>query len=125
MGQEESCPINCVDEWVNAVLSKVKSKATKLSQGFGFPEAQSIFHDKGMNKCLQNLHERFVVTTVDKAGNNIVFICKKKFTMNEFFGSWVQPREALIPVTPRTKSARNQLMMLSSPMLSSIKRLVH
>ena len=69
-------PQTVLDEWVNAVLSKVKSKATKLSQGFGFPEPQSIFHDKGVKKCLQNLHERFVVTTADKAGNNIVFICK-------------------------------------------------
>ena len=53
-------PQTVLDEWVNAVLSKVKSKATKLSQGFGFPEPQSIFNDKGVKKCLQNLHERFV-----------------------------------------------------------------
>ena len=41
-----------VDEWANAVLSKVKSKATKLSQGFDhdFPEPQSVFHDKGGKK---------------------------------------------------------------------------
>ena len=70
-------PQTVLDEWVNVVLAKVKSKATKLSQWFGFPEAQSIFHDKGVKKCLQNVHERFVVTTADKAGNNIVFICKK------------------------------------------------
>ena len=77
MGQEESCPATVLDEWVNAVLSKVKSKATKRPQGFGFAELQSIFHDEGVKKCLQNLHERFVATTADKAGNNIVFICKK------------------------------------------------
>ena len=76
MGQENRVPQTVFDEWVNAVLSKVKSKATKLSQGFGFPEAQSIFHNKGVKKCFQNLHKRFVVTTADKAGNHIVFICK-------------------------------------------------
>ena len=46
-------PQTVLDEWVNAVLSKVKSKATKLPQGFGFPEPQSIFHGKGVKKCLQ------------------------------------------------------------------------
>ena len=81
-------PQTFLDEWVSAVLPKVKNKATKLSQGFGFPEAQTIFHDKGVKKCLQNLHERFVVTTADKAGNNIV-LSAKTFTRNEFFGSWV------------------------------------
>ena len=79
-------PQTVLDEWVSAALSKVKNKATKIFQGFSFPETQSIFHDKGVEKCLQNLHERFVVTTADKAGNNIVFICKK-VTMDEFFGS--------------------------------------
>ena len=43
-------PQTVLDEWVNAVLSKVKSKATKLAQGFGFPEPQSVFHDKGVKK---------------------------------------------------------------------------
>ena len=74
--KKNNVPKTALDEGVNAVLSKVKSKATKLSQGVGFPEPQSIFHDKGVKKCLQNLHERFVVTIADKAGNNIVFICK-------------------------------------------------
>ena len=70
-------PQTVLNEWVNAVLSKVKSNATKLSKGLGFLEAQSIFHNKCVKKCVQNLHERFVVTTADKAGKNIAFICKK------------------------------------------------
>ena len=30
-----------------------------------------------MQQSLKDLHERYVVTTADKAGNNVVFICKK------------------------------------------------
>ena len=30
-----------------------------------------------MTLSLKNLHERYVVTTADKSGNNVVFICKK------------------------------------------------
>ena len=48
--KKDHVPQTALDEWVNAVLSKVKSKATKLSQGFSFPETQSIFHDKGVKK---------------------------------------------------------------------------
>ena len=39
-------PQTVLNEWVNAVLSKVKSKATKLSQGFGFPERNLLFTTK-------------------------------------------------------------------------------
>ena len=63
---------------------KSEEQGNKASQGFSFPDTESIFHNKGMKLCLQNLHDGFVEPTTDKAGNNI--ICKK-FTMNEFFGT--------------------------------------
>ena len=39
-------PQTVLDEWVNTVLSKVKSKVTKLSQGFGFLSHIQFFMTK-------------------------------------------------------------------------------
>ena len=50
--KKKHVPPTVLDEWVSYVLSKVKNKVTKLSQGFSFPETQSIFCDKG----LKNMH---------------------------------------------------------------------
>ena len=51
-------PQTVLNELANAVLSKVKSKVTKLPQEFGFPEVQSIFHNKGIKSasktCMKN-----------------------------------------------------------------------
>ena len=66
-----------LDAWAATAISKVHAKIQSLSQKGSPRVAKSIFFDKEVQKSLKDLHEKYVVTTADKAGNNIVFICKK------------------------------------------------
>ena len=66
-----------LEEWVTTVLSKVHAKIESLSRKGSACVVKSIFADREVQQSLKDLHERYVVTTADKAGNNVVFICKK------------------------------------------------
>ena len=64
-----------LEEWVTTVLSKVRAKIESLSRKGSACVAKSIFAYREMHQSLKDLHERYVVSTADKAGNNVV--CKK------------------------------------------------
>ena len=66
-----------LEEWVTTVLSKVRAKIESLSRKGSACVVKSIFADREVQQSLKDLHERYVVTTADKAGNNVVFICKR------------------------------------------------
>ena len=40
---------------------------------------KSVFSNKAVQQSLKDLHEKYVITTADKAGNNVVFICKNYY----------------------------------------------
>ncbi len=75
--RQKHIPKNVLDEWASTVLSKIRQQIEKLSKKTNPYVAPSVFNDKNVKQTLKNLHKKFVITTADKAGNNIVLICKK------------------------------------------------
>ena len=68
-------------QWVNTVLEKVQTRIqilrkTKFKR---WQKNTSIFKDKEVKKELEDLKERFAIVLIDKASNNIGFICKKYY----------------------------------------------
>ena len=61
-----------LEEWVTTVLSKVHAKIESLSRKGSACVAKSIFADREVQQSLKDLHEMYVVTTADKAGNDVV-----------------------------------------------------
>ena len=45
-----------------------------------FHPTSSLFEDHNVINCLKELHEKFIISTADKASNNFVFVCKKFYT---------------------------------------------
>ena len=78
-------------QWVNTVLEKVQTRIqilrkTKFKR---WQKNTSIFKDKEVKKELEDLKERFAIVLIDKASNNIGFICKKYYQelLNKEVGS--------------------------------------
>jgi hypothetical protein len=40
---------------------------------------KSVFKDQDAVKCLSSLHDKYDIVPVDKASNNIVFVCKSYY----------------------------------------------
>ena len=72
MGQEEPCPTggSPLMGWYCFFLKSTKWSYKVFRRVFR--ETQFIFRIKGVTLCLEDLHERFVVATADKASNNIL-----------------------------------------------------
>ena len=68
-----------LQEWVTTVLSKVRMKIDSLSRKGSQCVTKSVFSNKAVQQSLKDLHEKYVITTADKAGNNVVFICKNYY----------------------------------------------
>ncbi len=69
---------NTLLEWKNKVLGRVDdiSKNMKKSHLHKWRGVKQTLKDTNCQQELDNLQEKFVITTVDKASNNISFICK-------------------------------------------------
>ena len=74
----EEADENTLSEWIKAVRSLVKSRINKL-QGTMSTKTKSVICDPDVVSELSSLHDNYVVVPVDKASNNIVFICKAHY----------------------------------------------
>ena len=67
---------SCFSEWISTVLTLVDDKITLLKNKIKTKPIKSIFKDYAVKKQLNHLKESFVIVPIDKATNNIAFICK-------------------------------------------------
>ena len=64
-------------EWKNTILTKIDNKIASLKLRIrSFPSKQ-ILNDSRVSKCLDELKELYVLVLIDKANNNIAFVCKQ------------------------------------------------
>ena len=69
-----------LDEWSSRLLHEVKLqiRAIKERPSFRFhSKSEKILDDNDVKSYLSELHEKFVITPTDKAGNNFSVVCKK------------------------------------------------
>ena len=72
------------NEWKSRILEKVDEKIKCLRNGplQKWRHTKQILQDKNCSKELLNLHNKFVVTPIDKASNNIALTCKTYYINN-------------------------------------------
>ena len=68
--------IQDLNDWRNAVITAVENKIYQL-KFFVKPKAtKPVQKNDSSLSCLENLKQQFVLVPIDKAANNIAFICK-------------------------------------------------
>ena len=67
-----------LDSWKNTIVDKVKERINILKRRFPSQRKHTL-QDPNVKQYLDNLHNKFVIVTIDKAANNFAFICKKYY----------------------------------------------
>ena len=73
--KRESAEPDALLEWVKSVRTLVKRKIHIISKSIN-TEHKPTLKDPLVKKCLDEIHEEFVIVPADKASSNIIFICK-------------------------------------------------
>ena len=68
---------SCFQEWSDKVIQRVMDKIERLKIKTKFKPTFPVLRDKDCLEELNTLQDKYVLTPIDKAGNNIGFICKK------------------------------------------------
>ena len=72
--QEEE-ETNSLSEWVKSFRSLLKRRISKLQHKMS-SKAKPVLNSNNVASSLSSLHDKYVVVPVDKASNNIAFVCK-------------------------------------------------
>ena len=72
-----SVSVKHFDSWKNAFLRLVLNRITLLKKSMKIKPCSSTFDKKNVKCCLKDLHANYVITPIDKAANNVAFICKR------------------------------------------------
>ena len=65
--------------WKESILKKVRNKINDLRVHLQPKYTKPVLCDIEVKNYLAELHQRFVIVTVDKASNNFAFICRKYY----------------------------------------------
>ena len=65
--------------WKTEVLRKVDDKIRLLRRKMKFQKSNPVQRRPEVVEYLKQLHENFVLVSIDKAGNNIAIVCKKYY----------------------------------------------
>jgi hypothetical protein len=77
VGQDSE--LESLSDWVRTIRSLVQGRIHKLKNCVN-SRPKTVFKDKKAVKCLSSLYYKYVIVPVDKASNNIVFVCKSYST---------------------------------------------
>ena len=68
---------DAINDWKNKILEEVNTKAINLRR-FKLPsKTKPVLKDPSVLQDLEKLHRKYVVVPIDKAANNVAFVCKK------------------------------------------------
>ena len=76
--KREHTTVESLSEWIKTITALIKRRVHVLKHSFD-TKPKSVFKDPNVRKCLNRLHEQYVIVPADKASNNIVFVCKKYY----------------------------------------------
>ena len=66
-------------QWISIVTEKVNKKIKELKSKFKFSKVKQVLRDPEEIFYLNILQEQYIMCPIDKAANNIAFICKKYY----------------------------------------------
>ena len=71
----EGCHMSALEEWSETVKLIIRNRIKNL-QSRNFNPCHKILEDKHVMAHLKELQRKYVLVPADKAGNNIIFVCK-------------------------------------------------
>ena len=78
-------PLAVFQEWMDMIKQKIEVRISAARRNNRY-YIQSVLKNTNVKNCLSELHDKYVIVPVDKASNNVAFICKQfyaKVLMNE------------------------------------------
>ena len=63
--------------WKNEVIEMVKAKIASLKCRIKVNKVSSVLKKQEVQEYLSEIHSKFVIVSIDKAANNVAFICKR------------------------------------------------
>ena len=72
-------PVKWFTVWISLVMEKVNKSIEELKGNFKFSKVKQVSKDTKVISYLKILQEQYVMCPIDKAANNIAFICKKYY----------------------------------------------
>ena len=103
------------DDWVNTISQSVDNKIELLENRLEIIEHHSLFKNITSKKCLEELQHNYIMVPIDKAANNIAFVCKRYYAiiiLNEL-GFFNMPSPTYEPVvTPLSNLVAQQIKVL-------------
>ena len=71
-------PVAAFADWKNNVIRKMDDRIMALANNRTI-STPSIFKDANVKKCLSDLQMNYVMVPIDKAANNVAFVCKRYY----------------------------------------------
>ena len=87
-------------EWRNKVFAKIDNKIAALRRTVKPKCKLKFMSDKTVTDNLKELQDKYVITPIDKASNNIAFICKRHYiqVLVKELGLIDEPNNTYIPI---------------------------
>ena len=78
---KKGLPIDILKDWKHSVLEKVGSHIKSLSFNLKYYKVNVSLSNEEVKACLSDLHSKYFITPIDKANDNIAFICKHHYAL--------------------------------------------
>ena len=76
--KREQVDLKYLSEWKDQIKELVVERISSLKEKIRSPK-QKILSDPDVKDTLRRLHDDFVLVPADKAGNNVIVVCKKYY----------------------------------------------
>ena len=78
--RREKVDTRVLNEWEGTVTSIVKTRIERIRHKQSYRQyRKQVLRDKAHLKYLSELHEEYILVPADKAGNNVLVVCKKYY----------------------------------------------
>ena len=65
-----------ISDWKSSIIKAVDERIYRLKPFVNFNVSQPVLKNDSSVACLEDLQQQFVIVPIDKASNNIAFVCK-------------------------------------------------
>ena len=72
-----STPLDAFRDWEEKVKQKIEERISLLRNRNKQHYTQSVLKNVNVKNCLEDLQDKYVIVPIDKASNNVAFICKR------------------------------------------------
>ena len=76
---KHAIPISTFSGWLTNVKTRIDLKILQISSNFQHHRINPGINNENVLKSLKDLHEKYVITHIDKATGNIAIICKRHY----------------------------------------------